>query len=859
MIFMTENPKVRIEKCEAPQQSNGYNCGLYVLLFADALSKDNNECINSHDTKGTEYNQQSLTHIFSGVNSSATAASNLRCEILQRLLSHIEPSYDASKVLLHAHIIPCLSLHHGNEMFPGLPNIHLCGVNVRSIDFVRLGVNCEDKLANIVNNLRSGDAAAKLVLQGNVILVITSFKKINNNNNNNVSLVMKSIIQHDGVPMYHATPLTDEILNKAFAWLRGKKWVLAQEKEEEKFESIVKGLELFLTKLNEVIPLQKPSTEIMKASDIMLEVYAFIEDHDWGFDESDEVAALLEDIKYGFGYVGDILCDAELGTVKRFDHDAAFYECMCYKARHFLNRNVAQQTGVVAHCVDGIHRLTSLECVLNGYKNEDQNEDENENCSTYHNTLPHSKMEINTMVILLTENHTRREEAFISEMKNLSSRTQQNFGCLQKLGKKEFFRRMIELLDKDCSGNFDTGNIDTIMDKIMDQIFNTLRSVEASAYYTLVPSLMLYDFNLNAEHLKINSNYVLGTMKTFTAFSIMRKFGTLYHSSRYQLHTLENTESINAELFELILILIWSRLSKDTYTQVLKFFINDSSMQQISTSTDQLVNEWLTSMIINVFSFVYYSGKVIWREMTDQYKRNKTKYNLNKLDVYRPQLLKGIESCTLLFSTWGPNRVLPSWFDNVFSKRIGNPTYLLEQYNIIIEAKGLHELDDSVARKKDNIEEIIITGQWMTILNLYSFVTVAYSQYLENLQETCVNAYSLEYYCESKIEQELNTDQFLSDITQIFLENFVPKPTKPNYSDDEEVLLKIPTTTMYGSTENIVTQFKDIRFINHLKQRRKCAGGHLEKAQIDRLITLTKTVDQLLFSKIYAMEINNNK
>ena len=67
MIFMTENPKVRIEKCEAPQQSNGYNCGLYVLLFADALSKDNNECINSHDTKGTEYNQQSLTHIFSGV------------------------------------------------------------------------------------------------------------------------------------------------------------------------------------------------------------------------------------------------------------------------------------------------------------------------------------------------------------------------------------------------------------------------------------------------------------------------------------------------------------------------------------------------------------------------------------------------------------------------------------------------------------------------------------------------------------------------------------------------------------------------------------------------------------------------
>jgi hypothetical protein len=99
----------------------------------------------------------------------------------------------------------------------------------------------------------------------------------------------------------------------------------------------------------------------------------------------------------------------------------------------------------------------------------------------------------------------------------------------------------------------------------------------------------------------------------------------------------------------------------------------------------------------------------------------------------------------------------------------------------------------------------------------------------------------------------------LSDITQIFLENFVPKPTKPNYSDDEEVLLKIPTTTMYGSTENIVTQFKDIRFINHLKQSCKCAGGHLEKAQIDRLITLTKTVDQLLFSKIYAMEINNNK
>jgi hypothetical protein len=461
-------------------------------------------------------------------------------------------------------------------------------------------------------------------------------------------------------------------------------------------------------------------------------------------------------------------------------------------------------------------------------------------------------MKVNTIVILLTDSHVDRGKAFTAGMKNLSSRTQQNFGCTQKLDKKVFFGRMIELLHK----NNTVLGIDNI-DTIMDHIINIICSNEAAAYYSLVPGLFLDGINKSTAQIwkeHVNNQCVFGTTIRYTAMNIIKKFGTLNHERRYQLPP----QSINAELFELILILIWSCLSKDTYTQLLKFFVNDSTMQQISTSTDELVNVWLTSMIINVFSFVYYSSKATWKAMTHTNKEKKKKITDNcKLSVCKGQLLKAIESSTQHFSIWGSNPEHPSWFNRVSSKQLANRTYLLQQYKIIFEEKGLCELDESVAKKKDHIEGMLLTGTWVKLLDFYSVITVAYSQYLKNITDEIMikNVNSLVDYCKLKIEQEFNTDQFVSNITRIFLENFVPKPI----SYVGEALHPTPTPIIYGAIEKVVEQFTDLGFNDYLKQMRSTATGHLEKAQIDRLIVLRRKVDIELFSKTYATEMNRNQ
>jgi hypothetical protein len=692
-------------------------------------------------------------------------------------------------------------------------------------------------------------------LDGKFILVITSWSK----NHNNEPFAMKSITNHNDIEsLYHATPLTIEILKKAIIWIQGTN----TGEPIPSFESIEDGLKIYLKMLSTSIPLQPSATDL--PADFMKRVYDFIKDHEW--DDEIDVDTLMNKIRINLDWVNT---------------DSDCYESLCYKSRHFLNVNVAKQTCVVAQCVEGNHRLISAESVLNGYRVNEWDEEEEQSLTSYHERLPHSKTMIDSKVILLTDKHVKEEEAFTAAMKGLSSRTQKTIGCSQPLGRKVFLKSMIELLHKNCQTNDvdfienaqDAQESESLLEEIMNEISSTLCSDEAKGFYEIVPTMMLNDSIKNSmwqsffkKKKSLSDDYVydqcfLCTTNKFTALHIIRKFGSLYHQNRYQ--------TSEAEFFELLLILVWSRLSKDTYNHILMLFSRDCQNNQISTSDGHLVNKWLTCMIVNVFSSVYYSAKVIWKAKSAEITKQKKKCDPTKrYDVYRIQLMKAIATQTVYFSLWGPNPQLPQWFENAVSSKVKNHMYVLEEYTKLIVKEEFDENDESVAIKKDFIMKMIQSDHW-ELVDFFFSVTVAYSLHMKDISKKDISEF-LEDYCKSledwekKIREDfIYNDTFVSKVTSTFLEFFVPdKPTFYDSDEVEEVFHKTPTMAMYKSIEKVVASFKDEKIRTELMQMGLNTATHLEKAQIKRLLTLIQDVDLQLFSHcgehLNSGDINND-
>ena len=72
--------------------------------------------------------------------------------------------------------------------------------------------------------------------------------------------------------------------------------------------------------------------------------------------------------------------------VTSFRHEDRKFREMCSLARRFIYKNVAKQTKVIVHVVDGTHRLTALKCALISYKSSDDTP-----MHHYHLRLPHAE------------------------------------------------------------------------------------------------------------------------------------------------------------------------------------------------------------------------------------------------------------------------------------------------------------------------------------------------------------------------------------------------------------------------------------------------------------------------------------
>ena len=84
----------------------------------------------------------------------------------------------------------------------------------------------------------------------------------------------------------------------------------------------------------------------------------------------------------------------------------------------------------MAHVIDGIHRLTALECVLRGYQQPDTD--------NYAVRLPHAGTNLPITSMVPPELDLESKD-FLDDMKKISSECQQSFGSLQPHSKKDFF------------------------------------------------------------------------------------------------------------------------------------------------------------------------------------------------------------------------------------------------------------------------------------------------------------------------------------------------------------------------------------------------------------------------------------
>jgi hypothetical protein len=255
-------------------------------------------------------------------------------------------------------------------------------------------------------------------------------------------------------------------------------------------------------------------------------------------------------------------------------------------------------------------------------------------------------------------------------------------------------------------------------------------------------------------------------------------------------------------------------------------------------------------MIINVFSFVFYSSSAMFVIE----RKSKTKITKrNKVSVFITLIKEAITTCNEYFFKWGPNPVLPSWFEDVQKKIVANE-FVLQQYQDLVTGAKFSTSGEAVARKKDLIVSLIGTGSWGNCLNFYSIVTVAISHHL--LHDNKQSVLSLGEYLESQIEQDIKGDECLTFITRTFLKYLVVPPK--NEGILHTIPYRIPTVSEYALIEDVVTKFKSRS--NSLGKKKRTAGlSYLEKFQIERLITLIGSVDIQLFNKVHVAEICKSK
>ncbi len=243
------------------------------------------------------------------------------------------------------------------------------------------------------------------VLDGDVVVVVSSFTATATESN---LLPMRSVsfVEYDEnqSQQHFATPLTDEILRGAIKWLVGEDESMSLERM-----LMLEGLKIYLDLL---------SSKIQKDMS-MDNLVGFIQNHRWslstGSPQIRELIATLTNRR-----------NSPLMT--HFNQESSINDG--YRLQCFIHENLAKETKIVIHTIDGIHRVAALDCALVGFE---QNCSEGgtvgqelpSNIINYASVLPHKEKAIKLKVYYLLKDFY---PGLLQQYRALSSQIQQMMG-----------------------------------------------------------------------------------------------------------------------------------------------------------------------------------------------------------------------------------------------------------------------------------------------------------------------------------------------------------------------------------------------------------------------------------------------
>ena len=828
-------------------------------------------------------------------------------------------SYPSIPLCAAAVVLPCLTLHRDDDLEKKaeIPDHLACPFNMRKLNTINLGENCINK-ENLVDTLRKEKKdCVPSVLSGDHHLIFTSYETSHNTSKDTSTTIDHAFIMQstltEGVvnlnSFCYVTNLTKETITAGIQWLQG-------DASPDNFNSTNDALVAYLETLKQVIPLQKPlggGLKEMTRGDIlsayisdnhvyMRDAYKFIECRDWP--DSDEKEMVLGKLKEYGGLLDD---DVNFRIkVTSFRHEDRKFREMCSLARRFIYKNVAKQTKVIVHVVDGTHRLTALECALISYKSSDDTP-----LHHYHLRLPHAEKKLSITAILPTD--AELTSNFVDQMKCLSSQCQTSFGSLHPHGKKQFFAAMIEDLDVECKKKFpkrpffmssaenEEANL-TITPALIGDFANMIIKIICHKKYTqnyhMVPGMYLSEMvkknvecwtHLFKKKIPGRDNYGDYTFlwddgKLTVQHFISHCGGDIHSENRY------SRMGLNSQTFELAQILMFTRISLESYKQVLDCFTTNpisSSIVQISAHDKKgtLTNQWISGLVDTIGTSVYYSFHV--------YK--KIKVTIHNEELLMRLIKSAIKGTTEFFTEYGLHPNPPDWFNVVPQKmidKVGITTVLGE----IFEKRGIVDeeekaiLQDKIKKKyiptiQDNFisfirvsfaldlhKRLMITTKGKSKLTDLIELGISKDHFLgkkpsqittietsdithERKWTGCIKEYATDiaphiytHDCNGQIAQ----------VTRHYLDSIIKTKKKKidteNNDTEEKVALKKPALAEYQSIKTVIEHLKQHDFISYLEKKIQFDNGvnHETKHKAKRLLGLIKEFPIEMLEECYV-------
>ena len=605
-------------------------------------------------------------------------------------------SYEEIELEIEAWLCPCLTLHSDENHYTH-PITWACAVNMRPLSLTRLGHNCikpakSDK-GNLLDQMLAEKAnAVPTCLSGGLIMAFTSFSSTLENIN--IMVPIDHMKREHVNTSTAASALTSDILVTAIRWLNG-----SDESPPDNNLDTRELLKLYLKTLGDKIR----CLHLLQSSDDQKKVFQrmkeFIRGRKW-LSSSDTPN-----------------CDfLNVTEPLKFDTSLAI-------ARRWIYKHIARETKVVAHILDGNHRIAALEYALGGHTYAK----DSGMMLRYLLNLPHADTKLNIRAML----HIGPQLAttFANDMRKISASAQVEIGKMQPHGKRIFYTLMIDRLRESCNHQGITyllGGNDEIHDD--QHIQEHIKSVGGLIVEIIRENGGLYrhmvgetNFDEVLEKLKERGNMDLFLTKkqnknparyTYhwdcykkSLHFIFQNTGDIHTSGRYM-------NGFPAELFELVQVLLWTRISINCDTKLYRFFEHSiPSVTQISAGSNDKEAKWITCMIATVGTSVFYSNAIL--------KHRKS----NPPSI--PKLICSAVSISTDFfsSTVGIDPIQPDWFKSLQEEEV---TYS----GNLAEMNVDDCCDDPLTLKAAIIESVGDKGLGLP-KDYLSFITLAFALHLQ--------------------------------------------------------------------------------------------------------------------------------